>query len=131
MTVGDFMLTFTDIEQAETPEKEINTVVVEVRRGDDFVTTMEPQRNFHIAQQQTQSEVAIRSTPVEDLYVVVAALDEDGSVIMRAFVNPLTWWIWMGAAVMLGGMAILLMSPSAARAPARVRAEVREPAVAR
>ena len=130
MSVGDYTLTYAGIEQTETPEKEINSVSVEVTRGDELVTTLEPQRNFHIAQEQTQSEVAIRSTPVEDLYVVVAALDADGGVILRAFVNPLTWWIWVGAAVMAAGMSVILSSgaPETVAKPAEAR--VREPAVA-
>ena len=129
MKVGDYSLTLADIDQAQTEEKEINTVAVQVTRGDDVVTTLEPQRNFHFAQEQTQSEVAIRSTPVEDLYVVVTALDPDGGVVLRAFVNPLTWWIWMGAAVMAAGMSVILSS-SAPEAVARLAgARVREPAV--
>ena len=60
--------------------------------------SLAPQRNFHLAQQQPQSEVAIRTGPVEDLYVVVTSFDADGAAAIRAFVNPLTWWIWIGAA---------------------------------
>jgi cytochrome c-type biogenesis protein CcmF len=74
--------------------------------------------------------VAIRTTPIEDLYVVVTSIDPDGAAAIRAFVNPLTWWIWVGAGVMLGGMAILLSSPVPVAVTGRVRREVREPAVA-
>ena len=130
MQVGDYQLTVADVDQTQTDEKEINTVAVDVTRGDELVTTLQPQRNFHFAQEQTQSEVAIRSTPVEDLYVVVTALDPDGGVILRAFVNPLTWWIWMGAAVMAIGMSVILSSPTPETAARPAGARVREPAVA-
>jgi hypothetical protein len=91
---------------------------------------LRPQRNFHLAQRQTQSEVAIRTTPVEDLYVVLTSFDPDGAVVVRAFVNPLTWWIWAGAAVMLAGMSVLLTGGTApAPAPAvNRRAGVSRPA---
>ena len=130
MVIDDYTLTVADVDQSQTEEKEINTVTVDVARGDTAVTTLRPQRNFHFAQEQTQSEVAIRTTPVEDLYVVVTALDPDGGVVLRAFVNPLTWWIWAGAAIMAVGMSVILSgaTPEAASAPAGAR--VRKPVVA-
>ena len=130
MQVGDYTLTFDGLQASRTKEKAIETVVVEVARGEDFVTTLQPQRNFHFAQQQQQSEVAIRSTPVEDLYVVVTDIGADGEVVLRAFVNPLTWWIWMGAGIMAAGMSVILSGamPETVTRPAGAR--VREPAVA-
>lgn len=130
MAVGDYSLTYEELTQEETDEKQVNTVRVSARRDGKLVTTLFPQRNFHLAQQQPQSEVAIRTTPVEDLYVVVTSIDPDGAAAIRAFVNPLTWWIWAGAGVMLGGIAILLSSAAPAEAPVAVRRELREPAVA-
>ena len=130
MRVGAYTLTYANLEQDETPEKQINTAMINVDKAGRPDGALFPQRNFHLAQEQPQSEVAIRSGPLEDLYVVITSFDPDGDAAVRAFVNPLTWWIWMGAAVMLAGMTILLTSPSPARVPARTRAEVREPAVA-
>jgi cytochrome c-type biogenesis protein CcmF len=128
MKVGSYTLTYAERLQRSTDEKQINTVVIAVSSDGKDEGSLFPQRNFHLAQQQPQSEVAIRSGPVEDLYVVVTSIDADGAAAVRAFVNPLTWWIWVGAVVMLGGMAILLSSPAPARATARVRSEIREPA---
>lgn len=130
MDVGSYTLTYADRLQSSTDEKQINTVVISVTSDGKDLGSLYPQRNFHLAQQQPQSEVAIRSGPIEDLYVVITSIDGDGAAALRAFVNPLTWWIWVGAAVMLGGMVILLSSPAPARASARVRSEIREPAVA-
>ena len=113
MDVGAYTLTYADSRTSETEEKQINEVALLVTRGDERVGSLHPQRNFHLAQRQTQSEVAIRTTPVEDLYVVLTSFDPDGSVVVRAFVNPLTWWIWAGAAVMLSGMGVLLTGRAA------------------
>jgi cytochrome c-type biogenesis protein CcmF len=127
MEVGEYTLAYGAFLSGETPEKETFAADLEVRRGDDVVARLAPQRNFHKAQQQWQSEVAIRTNPVEDLYVVVTSFDRDGTAALRAFVNPLTWWIWAGAAVMAGGMATILWSRAPARAiataPRRVRKE--------
>jgi cytochrome c-type biogenesis protein CcmF len=103
-----------------------------VSRGGDDIGTMRPQRNLHLAQGQWQSEVAIRTNPIEDLYVVVTGFDTDQSAVIRTFVNPLTWWIWAGAAVMLVGMLVIMSgrAPVTVTAAKRVPAK-REPAVAR
>ena len=130
MRVGDYELVYEDLTSSATPEKNVNEATFGVFRGEDRVATLHPQRNLHLAQNQPQSEVAIRSTPVEDLYVVVTEFDAGGDAEVRAFVNPLTWWIWAGAAVMLAGMAVLLAGGRPRVAPERTPARMREPAVA-
>jgi cytochrome c-type biogenesis protein CcmF len=130
MQVGNYTLEYAERTTATTAEKQVTTARIEVTRGGSHVTTLFPQRNFHFAQQQPQSEVAIRSTPSEDLYVVVTSFDQDGSAAVRAFVNPLIWWIWVGATVMLLGMCVLLSSSSPVAAAAPARPPAREPAVA-
>jgi cytochrome c-type biogenesis protein CcmF len=130
MNVGAYKLTYDALETAETDEKAINSVEIDVARGGTQIATLRPQLNFHFAQNQRQSEVAIRTTPAEDLYVVVSALDPDGGAAVRAFVNPLTWWIWAGAGVMLVGMTVLLTDAAPVAAPTTSRAHRPEPAVA-
>ncbi|MFP5351372.1 MAG: heme lyase CcmF/NrfE family subunit [Actinomycetota bacterium] len=130
MEVGDYTLVYEELVRGETGEKEIYQTNISAWRDGEPVEALTPQRNLHKVQQQYQSEVAIASGPVEDLYVVVTAVDPDGAASVRAFVNPLTWWIWVGAAVMALGMSVLLSetSPAAVRAPAPAR--VAKPAVA-
>jgi cytochrome c-type biogenesis protein CcmF len=127
MRVGRYTLVYDGVDRARTAEKDINSFDISVLRGGEKIATLRPQRNFHFAQRQAQSEVAIRTTPVEDLYIVVSSLDPDGTAAVRAFVNPLTWWIWAGAAVMLAGMAVVITGHSAVAAPAAPRRRVRAP----
>jgi cytochrome c-type biogenesis protein CcmF len=131
MEIGEYTLVYKGLDRGSTPEKEINAAQVDVFRGGDQVTTLRPQLNFHFAQAQRQSEVAIRTTPVEDLYVVVTSLDRDGAAGLRAFVNPLTWWIWAGAAVMLLGMIVIISGGApVARRSSAARRTVTDPVVA-
>lgn len=128
MTVGDYTLRYEELVRGETDEKFIFQVNIAASDGDK-VTLLEPQRNLHKLQQQFQSEVAIATSPIEDLYVVVTAVDPDGAASIRAFVNPLTWWIWAGAAVMALGMSVLLSEPGRRTEAAAAPAAVRRPAV--
>jgi cytochrome c-type biogenesis protein CcmF len=130
MEVAAYTLRYTGSETSETTEKQINTATIEAYRGEERVTTLEPQRNFHFAQEQPQSEVAIRTNPIEDLYVVAQSFDpEDDAVALVAFVNPLTWWIWAGAIVMVAGMLVLLTGRATATAPIRERSRAARPVV--
>jgi cytochrome c-type biogenesis protein CcmF len=130
MDVGAYTLKFEDLTQQTTDEKQIFRTTIDVSRGNSHITTMHPERNFHIAQRQPQSEVAIRTTPVEDLYLVVSAIDQDGDISLRAFVNPLTWWIWMGAGVMLLGITVVLAGNAPITVAETKRSDPqREPAV--
>ncbi len=130
MQVGDYTLRYEEGVRGETPEKEIFQANISAARDGEMVETLEPQRNLHIVQQQFQSEVAIASGPVEDLYVVVTAVDPDGGASVRAFVNPLTWWIWAGAGLMAVGMSLLLSEGTARPALAAAPSRVARPAVA-
>jgi len=132
LDVASYTLTYEGVRTSSTSEKDIFEATLSVNRGDDDLGTMRPQRNLHLAQGQWQSEVAIRTNPIEDLYVVVTGFDTDQSAVIRTFVNPLTWWIWAGAAVMLVGMLVIMSgrAPVTVTAAKRVPAK-REPAVAR
>jgi cytochrome c-type biogenesis protein CcmF len=126
LSVGDYRLTYEGLRREHTAEKEINAAQVTVRKGGRPIGTMWPQRNLHLAQRQPQSEIAIRTTPIEDLYVVVTSYGAGGSAALRAFVNPLTWWIWAGAVLMAAGMSVIMSGPVpvlAAKPSARPRAE--------
>ena len=67
----------------------------------------------------TSSRAAIRSTPVEDLYIVTSETLEDGRVAARVLVNPLVWWMWWAGAVVILGTTIALW-------PARERYSVHQ-----
>ena len=130
MRVSAYTLRYERFEQQQTPERQIGKATIGVYRGGRRVSTLYPQRNFHFAQRQPQSEVAIRTTPAEDLYVVVTSFNNKGAAALRAFVNPLTWWIWVGAAVFALGMSVILSGPTPVAAARPARRRVAEPAIA-
>ena len=124
--VGDYTIRYDRARIYSTPEKMVMMAVMEVGRGGKTLTTLRPQRNFHFAQQQPQSEIGLRTTPVEDVYIALTSMERDRSVSLRAWVNPLVMWIWLGGAVMLIGMLVILTGRPAeipAAKPAEPRAQ--------
>jgi cytochrome c-type biogenesis protein CcmF len=64
------------------------------------------------------SQSAIRTTVIADLYVVLGDSREGGGWVVRAYVNPMAPFIWIGGVIMaLAGFIAL-----GARIAARLRA---------
>ena len=74
------------------------------------IATMYPERRFYKASQQTSTIVANRSRLNEDLYLVYTGKNPDtGRPIIKAHVNPLVLWIWIGVHLLLIGTIIALL----------------------
>jgi cytochrome c-type biogenesis protein CcmF len=75
-----------------------------MRLGDQ---TLEPARATYAGLGgQSLTHVAISSTPIADVYVVLAGMNVDGSASFRIFVNPLVSWIWAGGAIIILGVML-------------------------
>ena len=74
------------------------------------IDTMYPERRFYKASEQTATIVANRSRLNEDLYLVYTGKNPDtGKPIIKAHVNPLVMWIWIGVVVVGFGTVLALI----------------------
>ena len=82
---------------------------------------MSPEKRTYLASQQPQTMVAIHSVPEWDLYVVYEGINPgNGHPIIKAYLNPLVSWIWMGVGLIIFGTGIALV-PSLTPATASLR----------
>ena len=126
MTIGPYTLTCRSYTEDSNPNYNSRWAIIDVSKNGKPLTRMFPEQRFYLASQTTQSIVANRSTLKEDLYLVFSGTNQDnGHPIIRAHLNPLVAWIWIGILVVLAGTVVALV-PNAA--PARVTAPVRAPA---
>jgi len=66
-------------------------------------------------EQQPASIPSIHSTLTDDLYVILTAVESDGSATVKVYHNPLVNWIWIGGyTFVLGALAILWPHPARA-----------------
>jgi cytochrome c-type biogenesis protein CcmF len=109
-TIGSYTLRFLGLSQIETPHLESATARVEVLRPDGReITVMEPAKLFFKRPQQPATKVAIRSTPIADLYVVLAGIDDTGTTAtFEVFLTPLVFWLWAGGLLMVLGTVIVM-----------------------
>ncbi len=76
-----------------------------------------PEKRVYRASDQATSEVAMRSTLQDDLYVVFAGISQDtGDAVIQVYRNPLVAWLWLGGVVLgLGTLICILPDSSTGR----------------
>lgn len=124
VTVAGYTLTYTSSQERQLADH--TELVAAMRFGD---STLEPSRATYAGLGgQSLTHVAISTTPVADVYVVLAGTNPDGSASFQVFVNPLVTWIWAGGAIIIFGVVLgNLGERSSAMAPMRRRAPVPVP----
>ena len=106
--VGAYTLTYVGASAVDKADRIEATAEVQVFRGDDFLGSYHPRRDFYPSFNLASTQAAIRSTPVEDLYIIPGELLEDGRAIFRVFVNPLVMWMWVAGPLLLLGVTVAL-----------------------
>ncbi|MGZ6300429.1 MAG: heme lyase CcmF/NrfE family subunit, partial [Candidatus Limnocylindria bacterium] len=102
VTVAGYTLTYTGSHGRQLPDH--SELVAAMRFGD---STLEPSRATYAGLGgQSLTHVAISTTPVADVYVVLVGTNPDGSASFQVFVNPLVTWIWAGGAIIILGVVL-------------------------
>jgi len=112
ITVGEYTLRFAGLERYQTARRDGVTASLEVSKNGapaGRLTAMkfyDPRQEVQSeAERQWVTEVGIRSTPSEDLYVILISWDASESTAVEILVNPLVMWIWIGGGILvLGGL---------------------------
>ncbi len=83
-------------------------VTVRSRVDDSALQVLAPELRFYPKNKETTTEVALRMGHREDLYLILAGVDETGTkASMKVFINPLQVWLWYGAIIMvIGGFIV-------------------------
>ena len=121
--VGRYRFRHDAIRVSDDGQKQMVTGHLSVFEGDRYLGDMTPARWFFRKHEtEPTTEVAIRRSVAEDLYIVMAAYEiADQSASYQITINPLVNWIWIGFSVLALGTGIALLPESAfAFAAARV-----------
>ena len=105
--IRGYTLTFNGMDTSSSPDSVKVTGTLDVARGDKHIGTIESSKRLEGRAQEPVTDVGIRSTPREDLYVILAGLTHDrNSATFKIFVNPLMMWIWVGGGVLVAGTLV-------------------------
>jgi cytochrome c-type biogenesis protein CcmF len=107
--VGEYRLTFNGLRERQEPGVRILEAQLAVEEGRDLLGMLITDKRFYRGfERQPSTSVGIRTTPIDDLYVVLAGWEADGSASLMVFVNPLVIWIWLGGIVAVAGGLIAM-----------------------
>ncbi len=88
----------------------------EVRPNDELIAQIQPWHGFYPDFNMASVRSGIRSTIVEDLYVIPRDFLADGRISLAVSINPLAWWLWAsGPFFILGTMVALWPQSSVER----------------
>ena len=123
--LGRFEVRHDRLSESDDGQKQMITAHLTVFRDGEEAGALYPARWFYRKHEtEPTTEVALRRSFSEDLYVTLATYDVgDQSAAFEVTVNPLVNWIWLGFALLAFGTGIALLPESsfafvAARAPA-------------
>lgn len=111
-TLSGYELMYTGLESNRVSNRmEIGArvVVFDAENGKQLGSVM-PQRNLYDkTPDMPTSEVGLRMTPTEDVYVVLNGWSDQGeSATFTIYINPLTMWMWVGGVVIVLGVLLAI-----------------------
>lgn len=113
--------------------------LISVKKNGIPVGNLTTEQRQYVTQDRPMTEVGIRSSFVEDLYLILAAIDDlngalsedaaDQGIDLQVLVKPLIGWIWWGTMILsVGSLLALWPSVERRRAPQEARKEHPVPA---
>jgi cytochrome c-type biogenesis protein CcmF len=110
IAIGPYTLECSGFTQDSNQNYSTEFAMLNVSRDGKKQFDMAPEHRVYMASQQPQTIVAIHSTVFWDLYVVYEGTNPDtGQPIVKAFLNPLVSWLWVGVLIMVLGTLVALL----------------------
>ncbi|MDH5751711.1 MAG: heme lyase CcmF/NrfE family subunit [Deltaproteobacteria bacterium] len=94
--VAGYKLLFKGMAEEQIQNARHRQAVVEIFDNEKQLDVLKPARSYYPTQPDPLTEVAIYRTLKEDLYIVLAQENKDGSATLRILKNPLVMVAWMG-----------------------------------
>lgn len=114
MTIGDYTLQYKDMSSFQDRNRTVYSATLGVTQNGKEAGEITTERRYYINADQPTTEVSLRISALEDLYLTMPMIGKNDEITIKAAVNPLMIWGWIGGVLMvLGG--IMAIIPSGAR----------------
>jgi cytochrome c-type biogenesis protein CcmF len=124
--IENYNLTYDDMSVNSTTSGTVISTTLLAYDGDKYLGVLTPEMQRRSGYNKWVTEVAIRYGLWDDLYVIMAWAEEDGTAIFQIMVNRLVTWIWIGSGVLFIGSLIALWPDRRRPALRDYEAEMRE-----
>ena len=111
LAIGHYLLVGEEYTQDDNANYTSEAALLDVYKDGKYLGQMNPElRFFKASGGQPDHKVANHSTLREDLYVIYEGKNPDtGHPIIKAFINPLVSWVWIGVLVVIFGTGLALV----------------------
>jgi cytochrome c-type biogenesis protein CcmF len=110
MEIGPYAIQFRGLQAAEQSTHVLVWANLSVFKGDRPLSDLRPGQRFYPNQQTPFASVDARYRLTEDLYTILSAFERDGSsATIKAMINPMIAWIWIGGVVILLGVLVAVL----------------------
>ena len=130
MQIRSYTLTYKGFKTFEDLNKVVWQAEMDVYKNGKMVKTIYPNKHYYIVQEQPTTEVVLRSTLQEDLYVVLAQPNDDKSAVFKVYINPLVNLVWLSGLIVTLGTFIILLPDTPVKSRKRKVRKVQQDAVA-
>jgi len=118
--LGDYTLTFLGSEERVEPHRRATVAKVQVSKDGEKLRVLEPRMNHYFTMREPIGTPAVHTTAKEDVYLSMMSIDAQGRLGLRAFLEPMVVWLWIGTAIITLG-SLLAMWPRRSLAAASSR----------
>jgi cytochrome c-type biogenesis protein CcmF len=109
LQLADYKITFDSLAQFDTPgDRNVTRAVLSIYKNDNFLGQVFPRRDYYYESQQPMTIPGLRSTMLDDLYVILVDWQPISSVgaTFKVYHNPLVNWLWVGSILFILGMLV-------------------------
>jgi cytochrome c-type biogenesis protein CcmF len=100
IALGRYTVRFDSLAVFDTTDgRNVARAVVSVYKDGKYVGELHPRRDYYYESQQPMTIAGLRSTPEDDLYIILVDWQplSTASATFKVYHNPLVMWLWVGA----------------------------------
>ena len=120
VTIADYDVKYLDSRIIKKSDHTQYLADLTIYKNSREISKMTAWRAYYPDFRMASTKAAIRSTLLEDLYIINSEFLDDGSGVFRITVNPLVIWIWIAGPILIFGTVIALW-PQAKMARSRIK----------
>ena len=109
LQLASYTMEYEELQIFDTPDaRNVARAVVLVKKDGEVLDEIYPRRDFYYDSNQPVTIPGVRSTLVDDFYVILVdwkAVTSEGAT-FKVYHNPLVKWLWIGAWVIIFGVVV-------------------------
>jgi len=106
--IGSYAVTYQHLAERKAGKNDVVYAEITATKDGKPLGTLRPEKVFYPTHPNPSTEVAIKGSLVEDLYIILAGWEKDGRATLKVLINPLVAWMWIGGYVMVAGTIFAL-----------------------